>query len=155
MLSNVKLGDNVQIYHPDQVNLYGCTIGDNCKIATFVEIQSSVVLGKNCKVEAFAFVCSGVTIGDGVFIGPSVTFTNDLNPRAVDKDMNLLGPDEWEITPTIVEDRAAIGAGSTILCGVTLGKNCMVAAGSVVTKDVPPNCLVAGCPARIIKEDIE
>lgn len=154
MLVNVSLGKNVLIHHPDLVNLYGCTIGDNCKIATFVEIQKGVVIGSNCKIEAFSFICTGVTVGNGVFVGPSVTFTNDLSPKAVDKNMSLLTEDEWEVIPTTVEDKVSIGAGAVILCGTVLGEGSMVAAGSVVTKDVPQNCLVAGCPAKVVKANI-
>src|SRR5829696_6168685 len=118
---DVTLGRDVVIFHPDLVNLYGCTIGDECKIATFVEIQRGVVLGSNVKVEAFAFIPSGVTIEDGAFIGPHVCFTNDRYPAAVAADGSLLAPDQWEITPTMVKARAAIGANATIICGVTIG----------------------------------
>ncbi|MCC7367914.1 MAG: N-acetyltransferase [Chloroflexi bacterium] len=148
--ADVKLGQNVVIFHPDLVNLYGCTVGDESKIATFVEIQRGVTLGRRVKVEAFAFIPSGVTIGDGVFIGPHVCFTNDRRPAAVTADGELLGPDDWEITPTVVEDGAAIGANATIVCGVTIGAGALVGAGSVVTKDVPPHTLVVGNPARVV-----
>lgn len=147
-LTNVSLGENVQIYHPDLVNLYGCTIGDNCKIAAFVEIQTGVTIGKNCKIEAFAFIPSGVTIEDGVFIGPHVCFTNDKLPAAVDCHGELLGPESWVCVPTIVQRHAAIGANSTIVCGVNIGQQALVGAGSVVTKSVPHNTLVYGNPAR-------
>lgn len=146
--SDVKLGQNVVIFHPDLVNLYGCTIGDESKIATFVEIQRGVVLGRRVKVEAFAFIPSGVTIEDGVFIGPHVCFTNDLHPAAVNQDGELLGPEDWTITPTVVEAGAAIGANATIICGVRIGAGAMIGAGSVVTRDVPPHTLVVGSPAR-------
>jgi UDP-2-acetamido-3-amino-2,3-dideoxy-glucuronate N-acetyltransferase len=149
--SDVKLGQNVVVFHPDLVNLYGCTIGDECKIATFVEIQRGVVLGKRVKVEAFAFIPSGVTLEDGVFVGPHVCFTNDLYPAAVDTQGELLGAGDWEITSTVVEAGAAIGANATIVCGVRIGAGAMVGAGSVVTKDVPPGMLVVGNPARVIR----
>lgn len=152
---DVTLGQNVVIYHPDLVNLYGCSIGDECKIATFVEIQRGVVLGRRVKVEAFAFIPSGVTIEDGAFVGPHVCFTNDRYPAAVDAEGNLLGTGasgDWEIVSTVVEAGAAIGANATIICGVRIGKGAMVGAGSVVTKDVPPNTLVVGNPARVIRK---
>jgi UDP-2-acetamido-3-amino-2,3-dideoxy-glucuronate N-acetyltransferase len=146
--ADVKLGQNVVIFHPDLVNLYGCTIGDESKIATFVEIQRGVTIGKRVKVEAFAFIPTGVTIEDGVFIGPHVCFTNDKRPAAVGPDGELLGADGWTITPTVVEAGAAIGANATIVCGVRIGTGALVGAGSVVTKDVPPHTLVVGNPAR-------
>ena len=148
--ADVRLGDGVTIHHPEQVNLYGCTIGDGCKIASFVEIQRDVVLGSNVKVEAFAFIPSGVTIEDGAFIGPHVCFTNDRYPAAVAVDGSLLAPDQWEITPTVVKARAAIGANATIVCGVTIGEGALVAAGSVVTRDVPAGMLARGNPARVV-----
>ncbi len=126
----------------DYVNLYGCKIGQDCKIAAYVEIQRGVVIGDRCKVEAFAFIPSGVTIKDEVFIGPHVVFTNDLHPRAVG---------EWEVVPTLVEKGASIGAGAVIVCGITIGENAMVGAGSVVTKDVPAGVLVVGNPAKVVK----
>jgi acetyltransferase-like isoleucine patch superfamily enzyme len=125
----------------DFVNLYGCRIGRECRIAAYVEIQRGVVIGDRVKVEAFAFIPSGVTIEDEVFIGPRATFTNDLHPRA-------LG--DWEITPTVVKKGASIGAGAVIVCGVTIGEGAMVGAGAVVTKDVPPGALVVGNPAHQI-----
>ncbi len=121
------------------VNLYGCNIGRNCKIASYVEIQRGVTIGDRCKVEAFAFIPTGVTIGDEVFIGPHVAFTNDLHPRAVG---------EWAVVPTKVGRGASVGAGAVIVCGVTIGDGAMVGAGAVVTKDVAPNTLVVGNPAR-------
>ncbi len=126
----------------DYVNLYGCKIGRDCKIAAYVEIQRGVTIGDRCKVEAFAFIPSGVTIEDEVFIGPRATFTNDLHPQAVG---------DWSITPTTVKKGAAIGAGAVIVCGVTIGENALVGAGSVVTHDVPPGATVVGNPARQIK----
>ena len=150
---DVTLGENVVVFHPELVNLYGCTIGDNCKIATFVEIQRGVVIGRNVKVEAFAFIPTGVRIEDGAFVGPHVTFTNDRYPAAVDKDGNLLGATgsgSWEVVPTVVERGASIGANATIICGVRIGAGALVGAGSVVTRDVPPGMLVVGNPARVV-----
>ncbi|MDW5563815.1 MAG: acyltransferase [Methanomassiliicoccus sp.] len=125
----------------DFVNLYGCKIGRECRIAAYVEIQRDVVIGDRVKVEAFAFIPSGVTIEDEVFVGPRATFTNDLHPHAVG---------DWEITPTVVKRGASIGAGAVIVCGVTIGENAMVGAGAVVTKDVPSGALVVGNPAHQI-----
>jgi acetyltransferase-like isoleucine patch superfamily enzyme len=147
---DVKLGAGVVVHHPEQVNLYGCTVGDGSKIASFVEIQRGVVLGRNVKVEAFAFIPTGVEIGDGAFIGPHACFTNDLYPAAVAESGALLGPDDWTITPTRVGAGATIGANATVVCGVTIGDGAMVAAGAVVTRDIPPGTLAMGCPARIV-----
>jgi UDP-2-acetamido-3-amino-2,3-dideoxy-glucuronate N-acetyltransferase len=148
---DVRLGRNVVIPQPDLVNLYGCEIGDNCKIGAFVEIQRGVILGKNVKVEAFAFIPSGVTVEDGAFIGPHVCFTNDRYPRAVDEDGSLLKPGAWTLLETRVGRRASIGANATILCGLVVGEGALVAAGSVVTKNVPAGCLVVGSPARVVR----
>ena len=149
--SDVRLGRDVVIPHPELVNLYGCTIGDNCKIASFVEIQRGVILGRNVKVEAFAFLPSGLTVEDGVFIGPHACFTNDPDPRAVDDTGKQLGAGDWEVVPTVVRKGASIGANATIRCGVTIGEGALVGAGSTVTKDVPPNVVVVGNPARVVR----
>lgn len=127
----------------DFVNLYGCKIGRECRIAAFVEIQRGVTIGDRCKVEAFAFIPSGVTIEDDVFIGPHATFTNDLHPHAVG---------DWSITPTLVKKGASIGAGAIIICGITIGEGALVGAGAVVAKDVPPCTTVVGNPARVVKQ---
>ena len=124
----------------DFVNLYGCKIGRDCKIAAFVEIQRGVVIGNRCKVEAYAFIPTGVTIEDEVFVGPHAVFTNDLHPRAVG---------EWDVTPTLVKRGASIGANATVVCGVTIGEKAMVGAGAVVTRDVPAGALVVGNPAKV------
>jgi UDP-2-acetamido-3-amino-2,3-dideoxy-glucuronate N-acetyltransferase len=156
--SDVILGRDVTIFHPDQVNLYGCEIGDGCKIGSFVEIRKTVKIGRNVKIQAFAFIPEGVVIEDGVFVGPHVCFTNDKYPRAVNDEGDLLAADEWEIIPTLVRERANLGANSTILSGVTIGRGALVAAGAVVTHDVPDYAIVAGVPARVvgdIREKVE
>lgn len=147
---DVSLGEGVIIHHPELVNLYGCTVGDGCKIASFVEIQRGVVLGRNVKVEAFAFIPTGVTIEDGAFIGPHVCFTNDRYPAAVGEGGELLGQSDWTVTPTLVGAGASIGANATVICGVTIGAKALIAAGAVVTRDVPPGTLAMGCPARVV-----
>ena len=148
--SDVRLGKDVVIPHPDLVNLYGCTIGDGCKIGTFVEIRRQSVIGRNVKIQAFVFIPEGVTIEEGAFIGPHACFTNDIYPRAVNPDGSLMTTTDWEIVPTIVRARASIGANATILCGITIGESAMIGAGAVVTKDVPPFAIVTGVPARVV-----
>jgi len=147
---NVKLGQNVKIY--DFVNLYGCEIGDNSKIGTFVEIQKGAVIGKNCKISSHTFICEGVTIEDNVFIGHNVTFINDRYPRSTNPDGQLQTEADWVCEPTRIKQGASIGSSATLLCGITVGENAIVGAGSVVTKDVPPNTVVAGNPARVMKK---
>ncbi len=147
---DVKLGKNVKIYHTDLVNLYGCGIGNNTKIGSFVEIQKNAKVGNNCKIEAFAFIPEGVTLEDGVFVGPHSCFTNDKLPRATTVKGNLKTAEDWEVSKTLVKKRASIGANATILCGITIGKNSIVGAGSVVTKNVPDNSIVVGNPAKVI-----
>ena len=149
---DVKLGKNVIIHHPAQVNLYGCTIGSGTKIGAFVEIKAGAVIGKNCKIQAFVYIPEGITIGDGVFVGPNVTFTNDKYPRATNPDGSLKDACDWQVHKTVVKDGAAIGAGATILPGVTIGKGALVGAGSVVTRDVPDGTTVIGNPAKIHKK---
>ena len=147
---DVKLGENVKIYA--FTNLYGCEVGDDSKIGTFVEVQKGAKIGKHCKVSSHTFICEGVTIGDEVFIGHGVTFTNDRFPQATNEDGSAQTDDDWEVVETIVENRASIGSGATLLCGITIGESSLVGAGSVVTKDVPPRTIVAGNPARIVKK---
>ena len=147
---DVVLGNGVSIPHPELVNLYGCTVGDNTKIASFVEIQRGVVIGRNVKVEAFAFIPTGVTIEDGAFIGPHVCFTNDRLPRAVGVSGELLDGAGWVVTPTVVGRGASIGANATIVCGVTIGEGAMVGAGATIVRDVPARALVVGNPGRVV-----
>ena len=147
---DVKLGKGVKIY--DFVNLYGCEIGDNTKIGTFVEIQKGSKIGKNCKVSSHTFICEGVTIEDNVFIGHNVTFINDLYPRATAEQGQLQTDDDWVCVPTLVKKGTSIGSSVTLLCGVIVGENAIIGAGSVVVRDVPSNVIVAGNPARILRE---
>ena len=146
---DVTLGKNVKIFH--FVNLYGCLIGDNSKIGTFVEIQKNASVGQNCKISSHTFICEGVTIEDDVFIGHNVTFINDLFPRAVAEGGGLQTEDDWEVIPTHVCLGASIGSSATIMGGVKVGRFAMVGAGSVVTKDVPDYAVVAGNPAKVIR----
>lgn len=150
---DVKLGENVKIY--DFVNLYGCEIGDYSKIGTFVEVQKGAQIGKNCKISSHTFICEGVMIEDNCFVGHGVTFINDKYPRSINKDGSLQSEEDWECILTLVKQGASIGSGSTLLCGVTIGESAVVGAGSVVTKDVPANSMVAGNPARILKASLE
>lgn len=147
---DVKLGSNVKIFHPDLVNLYGCTIGNDTKIGTFVEIQKNAVIGSRCKVSSHTFICEGVVIEDEVFVGHGVMFTNDLYPRATNKDSSLQTEADWSVVETRVKRRASIGSNATILPGVTIGENAIVGAGAVVTHDVPDDTTVVGVPARIV-----
>jgi UDP-2-acetamido-3-amino-2,3-dideoxy-glucuronate N-acetyltransferase len=146
---DVRLGENVIVR--DFVNLYGCEIGDNSRIGTFVEIQRGARIGRNCKIQSHTFICEGVTIADGVFIGHNVTFINDRFPSAVRGDSKLQTDEDWVCIPTFVKSGASIGSSATILCGVTIGENALVGAGSVVTRDVPADAVVAGNPARVLR----
>ncbi len=146
---DVKLGRNVRIYN--FVNLYGCEIGDDSRIGTFVEIQKGSKIGKACKISSHTFICEGVTIEDNVFIGHNVTFINDRLPRATTGAGTLQSDKDWVCVPTLIKKGASIGSSATLLCGVTVGENALVGAGSVVTHDVPPNTIVAGNPAHILR----
>jgi acetyltransferase-like isoleucine patch superfamily enzyme len=146
---DVRLGRNVRLY--GFVNLYGCEIGDDVKIGTFVEIQKGVKIGNRCKISSHTFICEGVTLEDEVFVGHNVTFTNDRHPRATNDGGQLQTDADWVCIPTLVKQHASIGSGATLLCGITIGKDAMIGAGSMVTKDVPAGAVVAGNPARIIK----
>jgi UDP-2-acetamido-3-amino-2,3-dideoxy-glucuronate N-acetyltransferase len=147
---DVILGKGVRVF--GFVNLYGCEIGDESKIGTFVEIQRGAKIGKRCKISSHTFICEGVTIEDEVFIGHGVTFTNDLFPRATNADGSLQTADDWKCLKTLVKKGAAIGSGATLLCGITIGERAVVGAGSMVTKDVPPGAVVAGNPARGLRK---
>lgn len=147
---DVKLGRDVKIYA--FVNLYGCEIGDDSRIGTFVEIQKGVKIGKRVKISSHSFICEGVTIADEVFIGHGVMFINDKYPRATTDTGELQTETDWECIATLVQNRVSIGSNATIMCGVTIGEGAMVGAGSVVTRDVPAGTVVAGNPARVIKK---
>jgi acetyltransferase-like isoleucine patch superfamily enzyme len=147
--SDVKLGRNVRIF--GFTNLYGCEIGDDVKIGTFVEIQKGSKIGNRCKISSHTFICEGVTLEDEVFVGHSVVFTNDRYPRATNGSGRLQTEADWPCIPTLVKRGASIGSGAVLLCGITVGENALVGAGSVVTRDVPPGATVAGNPARLMK----
>jgi acetyltransferase-like isoleucine patch superfamily enzyme len=147
---NVKLGRDVKL--SKFINLYGCEIGDETKIGAFVEIQKNAIVGKRCKISSHTFVCEGVTIEDNVFIGHSVTFINDSYPRATTAEGGLQTEADWKVERTLVKKGASIGSGSTILSNISIGENAIVGAGSVVTKDVPANSIVAGNPARVLRQ---
>lgn len=146
---DVRLGNNVKLSR--FINLYGCQIGDDTKIGAFVEIQKNASVGRRCKISSHTFICEGVRIEDGVFIGHAVTFINDSYPRATNSVGELQAESDWRVEPTVVKRGASIGSGATVLSGVVIGENAMVGAGSVVTKDVPPNAVVAGNPARLLR----
>lgn len=147
---DVKLGKNVKIYN--FVNLYGCEIGDNTKIGAFVEIQKGAKIGKNCKISSHTFICEGVIIEDNVFVGHNVSFINDKYPRATAENSRLKSDKDWEVVPTLVKKGAAIGTSATILCGITIGEKAIVGAGSVVTKNVLADTIVAGNPAKVLRK---
>jgi acetyltransferase-like isoleucine patch superfamily enzyme len=147
--SSVVLGERVAIFHPDLVNLYGCRVGDDTKIGSFVEIQKNAHVGSRCKISSHTFICEGVTIEDEVFVGHGVMFINDPHPRAT-SDGELQTEADWVVVPTRVCRGASIGSGATILCGITIGEKAMVGAGAVVTRDVAPGETVVGVPARVV-----
>ena len=146
---DVKLGKDVRLSR--FINLYGCEIDDEARIGAFVEIQKNARVGKRCKISSHTFVCEGVLIEDNVFIGHGVTFTNDVYPRATAADGNLQTEADWKVQPTVVCKGASIGSGATILCNLTIGENAIIGAGSVVTRNVPPNAIVAGNPAKVLR----
>lgn len=148
--ADVKLGQDVRL--AQFVNLYGCEIGDNTKLGAFVEVQKHAQIGKRCKISSHTFICEGVTIEDNVFVGHGVVFINDIYPRATTLDGGLQTEADWTVEPTLVKKGASIGSGATILARVTIGENAIIGAGSVVTRDVPPNTIVAGNPARLVRK---
>ncbi|MCA6441718.1 MAG: N-acetyltransferase [Chitinophagaceae bacterium] len=148
-LNNVQVGENVRFF--SFVNAYSCSVDDNSKIGAFVEIQKAASIGKNCKISSHSFICEGVHIEDNVFIGHGVMFTNDLFPRATNPDGSQQTDADWKVVETIVRKGASIGSNVTVLCGITIGENAMVGAGSVVVKDVPDNAVVVGNPGRVVK----
>ncbi|HSF82070.1 MAG TPA: acyltransferase [Anaerolineales bacterium] len=150
IIDNVQLGKEVRIFHPDLVNIYGCTIGDETTIGPFIEIQRGVSIGARCKISSHTFICSGVTIEDEVFVGHGVMFINDLYPRATTEEGTLQGSEDWQMVTTRIKRRASIGSNATILGGVCIGENAIIGAGAVVTRDVQDYAVVAGVPARII-----
>lgn len=147
---SVKLNGKVTIFHPNLVNLYGCEVGDGSRIGAFVEIQKGALIGERCKISSHTFVCEGVTIEDECFIGHGVMFTNDRFPRATNPDGSAQTDADWKLELTRVKRRASIGSNATIVCGLTIGEGALVAAGAVVTRDVPDFAVVAGCPARVV-----
>ncbi len=149
---DVKLGERVKVHA--FTNLYGCAVGDDSKIGTFVEIQKGASVGRRCKISSHTFICEGVRIEDEVFVGHGVTFINDRFPRATNPDGRLQTEADWRCVPTLVKEGASIGSGATILCGVTIGRRAIIGAGSVVTKDVPDEATVAGNPARPLRRPI-
>jgi acetyltransferase-like isoleucine patch superfamily enzyme len=149
-IKDVKLGRDVKIFHPDLVNLYGCRIGDETKVGSFVEIQKNAEVGARCKISSHSFVCEGVTIEDEVFVGHGVMFVNDPKPRATAGGA-LQTEADWTVVPTRIARGASLGSGAVILCGVTVGEGALVGAGAVVTRDVAPGEVVAGVPARLLR----
>ena len=147
--ADVKLGNNVKLSR--FINLYGCQVGDETKIGAFVEIQKNASVGRRCKISSHTFICEGVRIEDGVFVGHGVTFINDSYPRATNPLGELQTESDWKVEPTVVRKGASIGSGATLLSGIIVGENAIIGAGSVVTKDVPPNAIVAGNPAKVFR----
>jgi len=147
---SVRLGQDVRIFHPDLVNLYGCSVGDGSRIGAFVEIQKNASVGARCKISSHTFICEGVLIEDEVFVGHGVMFTNDRFPQATNADGSPQSEADWVVEPTVVRSRASIGSNVTIIAGVTIGFGALVGAGAVVTRSVPDHAVVAGVPARVI-----
>lgn len=148
--NDVTLGVGAVVFHPELVNLYGCTVGAGTRIGPFVEIQRGASVGRSCKISSHCFICEGVTIEDEVFVGHGVVFVNDIHPRATNEDGSMTAGGDWTLAPIHVRSRASIGSNATILGNVTIGHGAVVGAGSVVTKDVPDDAIVAGVPATEI-----
>jgi UDP-2-acetamido-3-amino-2,3-dideoxy-glucuronate N-acetyltransferase len=149
-VTDVQMGGNVKIFHPSLVNLYGCRIGDDTKVGSFVEVQKNARIGARCKISSHTFVCEGVVIDDEVFVGHGVMFINDRYPQAANVDGSVQTEVDWVVEPTRVKKRASIGSNATVLCGVSIGEGALVGAGAVVTRDVPDFAIVAGVPARVV-----
>ena len=147
---SASLSESARIFHPDLVNIYGCSIGDETQVGPFVEIQKNASIGARCKISSHSFICEGVTIEGEVFVGHGVMFTNDLYPRAIAAAGGLQTEADWQVLPTLVKRGASIGSGATILAGITIGEEALVGAGAVVTRDVPPYAIVVGNPARVV-----
>jgi acetyltransferase-like isoleucine patch superfamily enzyme len=152
LIDDVAFGKDVVVHGFS--NLYGCAVGDETRVGTFVEIQRGASIGRRCKIQSHTFVCEGVTIGDAVFVGHGVMFVNDKHPRAAAPSGALQGPDDWELLQTVVEDGASIGSGVVVLGGIRIGRGSLIGAGAVVTKDVPPGAIVAGVPARALRQSL-
>ncbi|MBZ8134448.1 acyltransferase [Afifella sp. IM 167] len=148
-ITNCDIAPDAYVAHPSLVNLYGCRIGAGTRIGTFVEIQKGSIVGSRCKVSSHSFICEGVEIEDEVMVAHGVMFTNGLVPRATNEDGSMQTDGDWECTPTLIRRGASIGSNATIICGVTVGERALVAAGAVVTRDVPPYAIVMGVPARV------
>jgi acetyltransferase-like isoleucine patch superfamily enzyme len=146
---DVQLGERVHL--SNFVNLYGCEVGDDTRVGAFVEVQRDARIGKRCKISSHTFICSGVTIEDEVFIGHNVVFINDRRPRATNADGSTQSEEDWLLEGTLIRRRASIGSGAIIMCGLEVGEGAMIGAGALVTRNVPPNCVVAGSPARILR----
>ena len=147
---NASLAASARVFHPDLVNIYGCSIGEQTQVGPFVEIQKNASIGARCKISSHSFICEGVTIEDEVFVGHGVMFTNDLYPRATADAGVLQTEADWQVVPTLVKRGASIGSGATILAGITIGEQALVGAGAVLTRDVPPYAIVVGNPARVV-----
>ena len=145
-----SVAESALIFHPDLVNIYGCSIGDETQVGPFVEVQKNASIGARCKISSHSFICEGVTIEDEVFVGHGVMFTNDLYPRATADAGELQTEADWQVIPTLVKRGASIGSGATILAGITIGEGALVGAGAVLTRDVPPYAIVVGNPARVV-----
>ena len=147
---NVRLGEGVMIHHPQLVNLYGCSVGSGSRVGAFVEIQKNAHVGERCKISSHTFICEGVTVEDEVFVGHGVMFINDIFPQAANEDGSAQSEADWSVVETRIKTRASIGSNATIMGGVTIGKNALIGAGAVVTKDVPDYAIAAGVPAKVV-----